>query len=294
MTPQSFSYEDIYYEFISTLGEGKHCQACVYRMGDKKVTIKVMKNFYKNRLKTIDHELHCLDIINKELPTLQVPHLIKHIFIDKEHKLYNDFLGKTQDLLSHHCKTMKCQNKRGDVISFSVMIYEYIEGTILINMFNLGKKEYYIVNLNFIVQFYNQMNYIVDSLHRCNIVHRDIKPANIIYMKDSDDKYTFTLIDFGSALFLDLPNKYFAGTIRYLLPKIGSGYDNINYNDYLESAIYEIAFITYVYIHNYDPRIIMIIKTENKDKYEYGTYRKFNMKLFDDINIINELNKRLS
>jgi serine/threonine protein kinase len=46
----------------------------------------------------------------------------------------------------------------------------------------------------------------VSALHKANILHRDIKPENVLFV-DTSYYSPFRLVDYGSAMFLDAPEK---------------------------------------------------------------------------------------
>jgi len=78
---------------------------------------------------------------------------------------------------------------------------------------------------------------ILQSIHRAGIVHRDIKPHHIIYL---DGK--ITLVDFGLAINIGKPTKFFAGTVCYCsLASMFGEYPSPL--DDLESLAYTLLFL---------------------------------------------------
>ncbi|MUG92405.1 tetratricopeptide repeat protein [Scytonema sp. UIC 10036] len=69
------------------------------------------------------------------------------------------------------------------------LVQEYIQGQSLDKLLERRWEKQKVIN------FLQEMLFILNSLHKINIIHRDIKPSNVI-RRDEDKK--FILIDFGS------------------------------------------------------------------------------------------------
>jgi ribosomal protein S18 len=204
------------YKIISKIEEGGMSTIWqAFDNNDNKVVVKVLKkNLTSNRVE---------DIIRFKGEATNVS------------KLLSEGIAKVYDI--------------GEYENLYYIVLEYVEGDNLQELLNKGC----IFSIDEVLNIIYDLCKILKEVHSINIIHKDIKPGNVIVkkvLKDSNETYKVTLIDFGLSLIrnFDFENSSnLIGTVLYMPPE-QSGFIKSTIDD--RADLYSLGIMFYQLLSN--------------------------------------------